>query len=33
MNYVVHYCKNKNCNNAWIDKDLTHVKTFPPKNQ
>lgn len=30
MNYVVHYCKNKKCNNAWLDKDLTHVKTFPP---
>lgn len=26
--YVVHYCKQ--CNNCWIDKDLTNVKTFPP---
>lgn len=31
MRYVVHYCKNKDCNNCWIDKDLTNVKTIPPK--
>lgn len=31
MNYVVHFCKNKNCNNAWVDKDLTHTTTIPPK--
>lgn len=38
MNYVMHFCRNsrlsersKNyCNNGWIDKDLTHVTTFPP---
>ncbi|MCD8024742.1 MAG: hypothetical protein LUE64_04335 [Candidatus Gastranaerophilales bacterium] len=30
MNYVMHYCRNKNCNNGWIDKDLTSVKTYPP---
>lgn len=30
MNYVVHFCANPECNNAWIDKDLTNVKTFPP---
>lgn len=26
--YVAHYCPK--CNNAWTDKDLTNVKTFPP---
>lgn len=31
MNYVVHYCKNRNCNNVWIDKDITNAKTRPPK--
>jgi hypothetical protein len=30
MNYVVHYCKNPECNNCWIDKDVTNVKTYPP---
>lgn len=30
MNYVMHFCRNKKCNNGWIDKDLTNVKTFPP---
>lgn len=30
-NYVVHYCKNKDCNNAWIDEDLTNVSTIPPQ--
>lgn len=29
--YVVHYCHNKECNNCWIDKDVTNVKTVPPK--
>lgn len=29
-NYVVHYCKNKKCNNAWIDEDLTNAKSRPP---
>lgn len=29
--YVVHYCHNKECNNCWIDKDITNVKTIPPK--
>lgn len=29
--YVVHYCHNKECNNCWIDKDITNVKTVPPK--
>lgn len=31
MNYVMHFCRNKECNNGWIDKDLTNCKTFPPK--
>ena len=29
MNYVMHFCRNKKCNNGWIDKDLTNVKTNP----
>lgn len=31
MNYVLHFCRNKLCNNGWLDKDLTHCKTNPPK--
>ena len=27
--YVVHYCPH--CDKAWLDKDLTDVKTFPPQ--
>lgn len=30
MNYVMHICHNPKCNNGWIDKDLTNVKTNPP---
>lgn len=30
MNYVMHFCRNKKCNNGWIDKDLTKVITTPP---
>lgn len=30
MNYVIHSCRNKKCNNCWIDEDLTNVKTYPP---
>ena len=30
MNYVFHVCKNKNCNNGWVDKDITKVKDLPP---
>ena len=30
MNYVIHFCRNKKCNNGWIDKDLTSA-TSPPK--
>jgi len=27
--YVVHFCKNKQCNRAWIDEDLTRAKRPP----
>ncbi len=38
MNYVAHDCRNSRlpenhkdyCDNRWIDKDLTNVKTNPP---
>lgn len=30
MNYVMHFCRNKKCNNGWIDKDLTHATSTPP---
>ena len=26
--FVVHYCPR--CNTAWLDIDITNVKTFPP---
>ena len=29
-NYVIHFCRNKECNNGWIDEDKTKVKTIPP---
>ena len=29
--YVVHFCKNPKCNEAWIDVDLTNAKSRPPK--
>lgn len=28
--YVIHICKNKKCNNCWIDKDLTNAQSRPP---
>lgn len=28
--YVFHFCKNKECNNGWVDEDLTGVKSRPP---
>ena len=31
MSYVVHFCKNPECNNCWIDEDRTNVTTYPPK--
>lgn len=30
MNYVMHICRNKKCNNGWIDKDLTNAQVNPP---
>ena len=30
MNYVMHFCRNKKCNNGWIDKDLTRCTSIPP---
>ena len=29
MDYVVHFCKNKECNNAFIAVDYTKVKDVP----
>lgn len=31
MNYVIHFCRNKNCNNGWVDKDLTNAISTPPQ--
>ena len=28
--YVIHYCKNPDCNNSWVDVDLTNAKNRPP---
>ena len=30
-NFVLHFCKNPNCNVGWVDVDETNVKTIPPK--
>lgn len=30
MTYILHFCRNKKCNNGWIDKDLTNAKSAPP---
>lgn len=27
--YVIHFCRNKKCNNGWIDKDLTNAQVNP----
>ncbi len=27
MNYIMHFCKNKSCNNCWLDEDLTNAKS------
>lgn len=29
--YVIHFCHNKECNNGWLDEDLTNAQTIPPK--
>lgn len=31
MAYVMHFCRNKQCNNGWIDEDLTNAKSIPPR--
>lgn len=31
MNFVIHFCKNTKCNNAWIDEDITNAKSRPPQ--
>lgn len=28
--YVMHVCKNPDCNNGWLDIDKTNVKDKPP---
>lgn len=30
MNYVMHFCRNKQCNKGWIDLDLTNARVNPP---
>ena len=30
-NFVLHFCKNPDCNIGWLDTDETNVKTIPPK--
>jgi hypothetical protein len=30
-NFVLHFCKNPDCNVGWLDIDLTNVITIPPK--
>lgn len=30
MNYVMHICRNRQCTNGWIDKDLTNARVNPP---
>jgi hypothetical protein len=27
--YIVHFCKNTQCNNAWLDEDLTKARKPP----
>lgn len=29
-NFVLHFCKNPDCNVGWLDVDLTNAKTVPP---
>ena len=29
MNYIVHFCKNPECNNAWIDEDRYNAERPP----
>ena len=30
-NFVLHFCKNPDCNVGWLDIDVTDVTTIPPK--
>ena len=30
-NFVLHFCKNPDCNVGWLDVDVTDVTTIPPK--
>ena len=30
-NFVLHFCKNPECNVGWLDTDETNVKTIPPR--
>ena len=30
-NFVLHFCKNPDCNVGWLDIDVTNVTTIPPK--
>ena len=30
-NFVLHFCKNPDCNVGWLDIDMTDVTTIPPK--
>ena len=30
-NYVIHFCKNKKCNNGWLGIDLTNAQSNPPR--
>ena len=30
-NFVLHFCKNPDCNVGWLDTDETNVTTIPPK--
>ena len=30
-NFVLHLCKNPDCNVGWLDVDVTDVTTIPPK--
>jgi len=29
--YVNHFCKNRKCDENWVDKDITNAQTRPPQ--
>jgi len=31
VNFVPYHCKNPNCNEGWVDEDITNVQSKPPK--